>query len=869
MFTITTVAHKTSDSRHPLIMLTNREGYKYFFGKIPEGSQRILNENRFKLGKLKSIFLTGTLSSWSEIGGLPGLFLTISDSTKKSIEVFMNSGKLASFAVATWRYFVFRKGVELKLRDAEEHILIADSNLTIRPIKIMSNVPRKISPMAEKLEVQLKKLVSLMFPMDVKANDPDPSSYKSDPSETEVHTHVDLPHPSDLIPNNQQDSVSYLIRFLPIRGKFDPIKAKELGIKPGIDFRKLTQGHPVTNENNETVQPHQVIEKSKHFSKLLILDIPNNTYLYNSIQSNKWFEKSEDMGQEEIGLVYHLLGDDIDYQLQEYVNFMKKFHPDCKHVISHSKLADDILVFKTSTINLLKLRCLQEDAFNLPYIEECKSREISKSIFRLHQLQQFHIESSGVQVDDSLVENNNWSDLYDSNIANLDLPNVDKDKIIHSAPIPLNFENLSLKDQVQVVTLGTGSALPSIHRNVISNLIRIPSRKNNKLEFRSILLDGGENTFGSMLRNFGHNNQSQLTQIFEELCLIHLSHLHADHHLGLISVINHWFKVNRDNDKVLYLIIPWQYNKFINEWYQLEKQSTEFIDLDRIIYLSCEEFIKERQPEFQQLDIDEFERRFDQSNIHSVIPRKQLDPKNTKAIRMMYQDLNINAIETVRAIHCYWSYSISLDFKLDEGDKFKVSYSGDTRPNPKFVEIGSGSDLLIHESSLDNELIEEAIAKKHTTMVEAITCARLMKCRKLILTHFSTRYSNKANMVFDGDKLSQLSESLKDYMIRYGSIPNIFMYEDRIQDANTTKFEDLEICFAFDMMNIRLNNIADQRKRYKEILELFLTDETEEDDLKRDKELQKQREKRELKRIQRLSIKNSKKKRKVSSDEED
>lgn len=72
------------------------------------------------------------------------------------------------------------------------------------------------------------------------------------------------------------------------------------------------------------------------------------------------------------------------------------------------------------------------------------------------------------------------------------------------------------------------------------------------------------------------------------------------------------------------------------------------------------------------------------------------------------------------------------------------------------------------------------------------------------------------------------------------------------------------------MMNVRFNNLHLQKDKYKEILEIFQTDDDLNEDLndKREKEMKKQREKREAKRIQRLSIKNGKKKRRVSSDEE-
>lgn len=874
MFTVTTIAHKTSDSHHPLIMLTNREGFRYFFGKIPEGSQRILNENRFRLGKLKSIFLSGTISSWSEIGGLPGLFLTISDSTKKSIDIFTNSGKLTSFIVATWRYFVFRKGVELKINDSDEHGIIADSNLIIKPIKVISDKSVDVdASTSNKIYEQVKKLISLMFPMDTsKVNDPDPTSYKSDPSETEIQTHVRLPNPFNLLPTNLQPSLNYLVRFLPIRGKFDPVKAKSLGIKPGIDFRKLTQGHSIVNDQGETVYPDQVIDESKLFEKLLVIDIPNSSYLSNTLNCEEFFKRDESVGEEEIGIVYHFLGDEIDFELPEYLRFIKKFPDNCKHIISHSKLSDDTLVFKTSAINVLKLKCLQEDNFNLPYIESYKPLESNSvdSVYKLHQLQQFHIETSSINFDDSLMQNDSWSSLYDSNIEPLNMENIKKDAILNSKPISLGQIPGSMKDQVQIVTLGTGSALPSIHRNVISTIVRIPYIENNTLRFRTVMLDGGENTLGTMMRNFGHNNQEQLTKVFEELCLIHLSHLHADHHLGIVSIINKWFQVNTNPDRKLYLIIPWQYNNFIKEWYTFEEQGYNKIDLERIVYLSCEDFIKDRQPQFQQVDINEFERKFDNDEFNQVIPREQLQPKNHVLINDLYNSLGIKSVQTVRAIHCYWSYSISITFDLPSDETFKVSYSGDTRPNPKFADIGYESDLLIHESSLDHELIEEAISKKHSTMIEAITVSKLMNCPKVILTHFSTRYSNKANLLIENNELEVLSKNLKDYLLRYGSTPNIFVSDNKSNKRQTKEFEDLQICFAFDMMNVRFNNLHSQKAKYKEIMEIFLTDDelSEELNPKKEKEMRKQREKREAKRMQRLSIKNGKKKRRVSSDED-
>lgn len=873
MFDITTVAHKCNDLSHPLVMLTNREGQKYLFGKIPEGSQRVLNEYKIRMGKLKAIYLTGTVKSWSEIGGLPGLFLTISDSTKKSIDLFANSNKILSYVVATWRYFVFRKGVELNIIDTEDHKMIGDSNLIITPIRIQSNYSALNFDQSESNRIYgaIGKLVSLMFPMDVsKVNDPNPSSYKSDPSENDIQTHVKLPHPFKLEPTRTQKSISYMIRFLPIRGKFDPVKAKSLGVKPGVEYRKLTMGESVTNVDGNTVYPEQVIGESKSFKKLLILDIPDNAYLFNTVLNPVWFEKNTDSGPEDTGIVYHLLGDDIDFMLQDYLQFIQKFPSDCQHVISHSSLSNETLIFKTAAVNLIKLKCLQRDNFNLPIIDNYKPLDNLCGIdhvYKLQHLQKFNISTSGVEFVDDSISTDTWSSLYDEAVEPLNLSNISKQEILSDKPLSLELEKGSLKDQVQIATLGTGSALPSIHRNVISTLARIPYKDVHKTGYRSILLDGGENTLGSLFKCFGHDNGQQLKQILQELSLIHLSHLHADHHLGIISIINKWFEVNRDPKRKLYVITPWQYDHFMREWYAFEGQKNELCDPSRIVYFNCEDFLKDKQPPYKQLSLEEFEKRFDKKDCESCISKEASLPVDVELINELYRELGLKYVKTVRAIHCYWSYSITLNFSLSENEDFKLSYSGDTRPNPKFGEVGAGSDLLIHESSLDQELIEEAISKKHSTMIEALTVAKKMNCNKVILTHFSTRYSNKANLLTGDKELEHLADELNKYLTKYGVFPNIFQEKNRNQ--HDMSYSDIDTCFAFDLMIIRLKDIHKQKFVYKDIIELFQdNDEDASSSEKREKELKKQREKRDFKRLQRLASKNYKKKRRVSSDEE-
>ena len=56
-------------------------------------------------------------------------------------------------------------------------------------------------------------------------------------------------------------------------------------------------------------------------------------------------------------------------------------------------------------------------------------------------------------------------------------------------------------------------------------------------------------------------------------------------------------------------------------------------------------------------------------------------------------------------------------------------------------------DVLLNECTFTPDRQEQAVAKKHCTMEEALQVARLVRARYTILTHFSQRYSK--SMEFD------------------------------------------------------------------------------------------------------------------------
>jgi len=221
----------------------------------------------------------------------------------------------------------------------------------------------------------------------------------------------------------------------------------------------------------------------------------------------------------------------------------------------------------------------------------------------------------------------------------------------------------------------------------------------------------------------------ELTKIFGNLGLIYVSHLHSDHHLGLIGLLKKYIE--------------------IQERLPIESRKPVFIIAPIRLITSLYEF-----SQVEHLKLDEYLVPF---NAYDLIPHYLRTATNrpSKLDQGLYDGLldlmSLKSIETCFVPHCLAAYGIGITDKSG----FKVVYSGDCRPSRELVALGQDATLLIHEATLADHELDSALEKMHSTTSEAIDVGRQMNAQNIFLTHFSQRYVRVPEFVLEWDKSKQ------------------------------------------------------------------------------------------------------------------
>ena len=332
-------------------------------------------------------------------------------------------------------------------------------------------------------------------------------------------------------------ALSYIIRNHPQRGKFQPQKAVALGVPKGPLFSELTSGRSVISKDGKTVFPEQVLGPSKPGGGLAVVELPSDAYVRNLIQREEWKAPAVIEGVEAI---VWILGPGV-INNQSLQDFMAEL-TDVKHIVSSEDCCSNYLSLDSAAAAELRLHQIDSERYPIPIHNNQPPLTPQNDSPDSETVKQWIPAQRGLQIqlEPAVTVQERFVALpLDAAKVLREMP---KDALylakaikheISSATMQqeLDAQNLPSPDS-EIIFLGTGSALPSKYRNVSGTLLRVPGSG-------SYLFDAGENTLGQLSRIY---TQQELLEVLRDLRMIWISHLHADHHLGITSIIKAWYK---------------------------------------------------------------------------------------------------------------------------------------------------------------------------------------------------------------------------------------------------------------------------------------------------------------------------------------
>lgn len=291
-------------------------------------------------------------------------------------------------------------------------------------------------------------------------------------------------------------------------------------------------------------------------------------------------------------------------------------------------------------------------------------------------------------------------------------------------------------------TLGTGASLPSKYRNVSSNLLRLGSFY--------YMVDAGEGTLGQL--NLMHTAR-EVNHIILRLRALFITHSHADHYLGILSIIR--AKILAYRFLLACLSAP---SAATDSLAPAPAANARLVPLDIYCSKSVKEYITYTFDMVTDVKLDP-----EILNFHIL-------DDSVAGTSFFYNPGVVMHVFLAQHVHD----SLGVAF-ADRGAKEIYVFSGDTRPTESLVRaawglrefcggsagplqearpsLASGITLpaadgyrlmLIHECTFSQEFCADALERGHSTVMEA--CSQGVKCGAdvIVLTHFSQRFCKTA-----------------------------------------------------------------------------------------------------------------------------
>jgi ribonuclease Z len=272
-----------------------------------------------------------------------------------------------------------------------------------------------------------------------------------------------------------------------------------------------------------------------------------------------------------------------------------------------------------------------------------------------------------------------------------------------------------------VTILGNNSAIPTAERHPTSQVVT----SNDQL----LMIDCGEGTQLQLTRF--KIRRSKMRHIF-------ISHLHGDHYFGLIGLLNSLSLLGRSEPLTVYA--PPELEKIIR--LQLECAATQ---------LKFELFFVALLAEQAGIILDEKDLQVRFFPVKHRIPcfgfifeqqrkKRKIIPEQAQAYEIpaaYYSHLQEGADYQRKdgvLVKNHWVTLPPLKGK-------KYVYCADTIYDEELIPYLSGADLVYHETTYLASLSTRAAERYHSTSVQAATLALKAGAKRLLIGHFSSKYT--------------------------------------------------------------------------------------------------------------------------------
>lgn len=292
----------------------------------------------------------------------------------------------------------------------------------------------------------------------------------------------------------------------------------------------------------------------------------------------------------------------------------------------------------------------------------------------------------------------------------------------------------------ELTILGSSSATPIHGRNPSAQLLNI----NEKI----YLIDCGEGTQQQLLR-FGLK-AAKINTIF-------ISHLHGDHYLGLMGLLSSMHLVGRT--KALTLFGPPELDELLQLHFKYSATLLRFSLIFKSTHSNSPAVILENSDVVVETIILNH-------RIHCTgfkfttkptLPTLREDKVIALDIPVAHRALIKKGFPYTDA---YGVVHTADSLTLPPPPIKSFAYCSDTLCDGSYASQLEGLDLLYHESTFLQDMLDRANETFHTTALQAATLAKKVGVRRLLIGHFSARYKEltplleEAQSVFKATQLA-------------------------------------------------------------------------------------------------------------------